>query len=371
MNGQIMNRPGSLEITTLPHQNNQWDIVGHGFQTADYGMGLAGNGAVRNSLTDSGLGSGVQNNMPSYGQGGMEYAPNSYPEDSVPNHIDSPAGSKGTPTKRRPQTDDSILRPYANQYGDRFPMNDARGGQAAARDTMSPRPTMPPPAPPEAVDQRRAHTMASRSASIANRDNLPPPPPTPVQPQVTRSESSASRSSRSSRSTYSPTRVIDYHGLPDPLPAAVTTSPKGKHNASFDLPPPPTPPSPHSIDQLPSPTPIPPPPIDDLRDVASYAVSPPPPPLPPPLDLGDRLPIRKDLKQAVPEWENNNDVPAIDNASLASDTSSATASSKTEEQGKLEKPAVRDTRSDLLSAIRTGKDSDLDVLGISCICVFL
>lgn len=350
VNGQALNRPGSLEITTLPHQPNQWDIVGHGFQTSDYGPGLAGNGAVRNSLTDSVLRYAAENNMPGYNQGGMEFAPpNSYQEDAVSNHIDSPV-SKGTPNKRKQPTDDSISRPYANQYGDRFGMNDARG--QAARDTMSPRPTMPPPAPPEASDPRRGNAMAMRSGSIVNRDNLPPPPPTPVQ-QVTRSESSASRSSRSSRSTYSPTR-IDYSSLPDPVPMAMAISPKGKHNTSFDLPPPPTPPSPHTIDQLPSPTPIPPPPIDDLKDTAAYTVSPPPPPLPPPLDLGDRLPIRKDVKQTVPDWENNNEVLPVDSASLRSDSSSATASSKTEEQGKLEKPAVRDTRSDLLSAIRTG-----------------
>lgn len=191
---------------------------------------------------------------------------------------------------------------------------------------------MPPPAPPGSTEQRRGNVQAVRSMSIVNRNNLPPPPPAPLQ-QVARSQSSASRSGRHD---YLPTS--SGHQAPPAPVTASPNSPRGRLNDSFDLPPPPTPPPPVNSEMIPSPPPMPSPPVGG-------ASVPPPPPMPPSLDLY----VRADVK-LVSDWENNNDVATVDSASLASDTSSATVSSKVDE-----KPAVRDTRSDLLSAIRTGR----------------
>lgn len=325
MEGKPLNRPISLEIST-PVQPNQWDIVGHGFPTADYGLMMASTMPRSGSVVDSNPGPVSQNTLPGYRSESVEL----YPVDQIGNHVGGQA-NRSTPSKQAKQlVPDSSLRQHRNHYGDGGYMS-GDGRVQTGRDTMSPRPALPPPAPPDSTEQRRGTPQAVRTASVVNRDNLPPPPPTPVQ-QVARSESTASKSAR---------RLFPPGNYGSPEQAPTPTSPKGMLNNSFELPPPPTPP-PLNTEMIPSPPSIPPPPMED-------AFSPLPPPLPPPLELGTRLHARKDVK-VVPEWENNNDLAPVDSTSLASDTSSATVSSKTEE-----KPAVRDTRSDLLSAIRTGK----------------
>ena len=91
-------------------------------------------------------------------------------------------------------------------------------------------------------------------------------------------------------------------------------------------------------------TPTPPPP--GQGDMAGGAPPPPPPP-PPPLPGGPGQPNK--MPNGVPQGLK----PPLDSISLASNASSATVSSGSTLKSEETKP-VKDERSDLLAAIRTG-----------------
>jgi len=132
----------------------------------------------------------------------------------------------------------------------------------------------------------------------------------------------------------------------------VTTDQHKPQRDSFDLPAPPTPPSSSTVpsslsgDQLPSPpNMITPPPDAD----GHFGVLPLPQYLPPP-ELVTSLAVASDISSQSPQWHNKDGSivtsSAVDNHS---DLSSLIATQQTDEQ-----PLVRDTRSDLLAAIREG-----------------
>ena len=211
---------------------------------------------------------------------------------------------------------------------------DSRPTSTSSSQIASPRPSVPPPAPPGATKQR----PVNHSSSI-NRQSLPSPPPMPLQ---INSNSQDVMSELLNRQTHSPKLTSNAY--------------------RFDLPPPPTPPPISSpYDSIPSPIP-PPPPMDGINDFQIQSL-PPPPPLPPAL-LENNVAERNGS-----DWTNESNNNAADGkyfltvqpdtVSLTSDISSTTASSSKPEDVDVpksaEKPLVIDTRSDLLSAIREGR----------------
>lgn len=181
---------------------------------------------------------------------------------------------------------------------------------------------------------------------------LPSPPPTPptalkqrvvestvAVPSPARSCKSEGRSGEGTKSS-TPESVVD---LPPPPP---TPPPQFCQAGSLD--------SPGTL--------LPPPPLDDEEcfDIIPQSVSPPPPMSPPPEDLGV-FNAKSDgcSAEQVQSLEPASGV--VDGVSIASDVSSATVSSGSTAKSDgvaasatTDQPLVRDTRSDLLAAIREG-----------------
>lgn len=221
----------------------------------------------------------------------------------------------------------------------------------------SPRPSAPPPAPPG---------MGSRSGS-ASRESLPPPPPPPPGEPIARG--TPPYSSPSSTPGQTPRLPhVNHVQRESPVRAGTPHSHTTKSSTpdSIDLPPPPPPPpltqqtpdTPGSMTSIPPPPPTPPPP--EISDAA-----PPPPPLPPPpppmnLNSGEKLANGMSgpagVSAAALTARAHNLIPTqLDSVSIASNGSSATVSSgSTNKSEEGQKAPVKDERSDLLAAIRTG-----------------
>ena len=241
-------------------------------------------------------------------------------------------------------------------------MYQARGAQReAARsiqaDMMSPRPSMPPPAPPGEQSYGPAGTSHLPPAGFTgnagvNRSDLPPAPPTP-QPLATAAKNST---------------AVAYGGQQNYDPYVVTGTPTRRSADSYELPPPPLQSATldsanNSFDVVPSPPPPMLPPLTleqggdfDFASAGSPCLPTPPPLLPPPMfNLADIRMHDGNMSAGVQYWDldpiGGLDIGGgvqLDGESLASENSSA---ARTDEQGE---PLVRDTRSDLLSAIREG-----------------
>jgi len=191
---------------------------------------------------------------------------------------------------------------------------------------------------------------------------LPSPPPTPptahkqrmvdseALPSPVRSFKSEARSDGTKSST--PESVID---LPPPPP---TPPPQFCQSGSLD--------SPGSL--------LPPPPLDDdgCFEVIPPSVSPPPPMSPDPEDL----PVFNRNSEVCPVEPSQMLEPTqntVDGLSIASDISSVTVSSGSTVKSdgmtasaSVDQPLVRDTRCDLLAAIREGKSALLYGIGYYC-----
>jgi hypothetical protein len=210
----------------------------------------------------------------------------------------------------------------------------------------------------ESTSKSPKHAAEESKPQESNRNNcnstvLPSPPPTPptalkqrivestaAVPSPARSCKSEGRGGGEGTKSSTPESVVD---LPPPPP---TPPPQFCQTGSLD--------SPGTL--------LPPPPLDDEEcfDVIPQGVSPPPPMSPPPEDLAVFNARNEGCSaEQVQALEPASGV--VDGVSIASDVSSATVSSGSTGKSDgvaasatTDQPLVRDTRSDLLAAIREG-----------------
>ncbi|KAK2154668.1 hypothetical protein LSH36_261g03049 [Paralvinella palmiformis] len=217
----------------------------------------------------------------------------------------------------------------------------------------SPRPSAPPPAPPGMQNKLDSPMGASR-------ESLPPPPPPPP-PDSSQMEGVPAFGPSSHLNSL---RDSPAHHSPSPQLGGKSTTPD-----SIDIPPPPPPPplmntpdTPSSINSMPPPPPTPPAlesqPLSTAKPLHDDMVSVPPPPPPPPdglITIHSKMP-NGDLPHS-PKLAVNSNLSVsrqVDAVSMASNASSNTISSSSTLKSEDTVAPVRDTRCDLLAAIREG-----------------
>jgi len=377
-------RPSSLEIQKLS-QTAQAYLTGQGTRASEYGY-IFNNGplASRQGMREQG---GHQQQ-----QQQQQHAANSqYNQGNVAGMAaQDHCGEVNTQAYREHDRMARSTSDYQARGGDQARDTyspDARKGQAVLNQSVSSnssnsRPSMPPPAPPMSLQQ---HQQVGRSSlsSLAMRETLPPPPPAPQlqdahkQPQRTPSSVSAS--------------------LAPAGPYQMSSSPKGKLRNSFELPPPPTPPPLVSPTHTADPLPTLPPPAPSFGENYNFRESdmnilPPSPPLLPPPSLGKAKSFER---SRIPNLESEGELRAPppppsdwtdpssrrdaayrddhDSTALTDDVSNSDASSvvgggaRADDGSKTDEPLIRDTRSDLLSAIREGNVTDIFTMTLQCL----
>ena len=236
-------------------------------------------------------------------------------------------------------------------------------GSRAPSTVASPRPSAPPPAPPG------MHKVDSPMGT--SRESLPPPPPPPPLDGMQIPSHMSPASIKGTPLQFgSPGHIQGLRDSPARHPPSPQLGGKCTTPDSIDIPPPPPPPplmhtpdTPNSMNSMPPPPPTPPPMEPQLLSTLKSPghMSGLPPPAPPPPPPGGMMVVRGKMPNGdvtrSPKTGHNSSLTInhqSDAVSIASNASSNTISSgstmKSDENG----APVRDTRCDLLAAIREG-----------------
>lgn len=257
------------------------------------------------------------------------------------------------------------------------------GAKVSSSSILGTRPTMPPAIAPAAATAvvaaaAKLHSPDSHSSSVSDSFGIDT-----LAEMSSKSNANLSKSSHVSSQSASPGHSISVIDNTEPtdsmepnetfwndsLPAELTT--KTSTPDSVDLPPPPSPPPPFSqtpdSPSLVSLPPLPPPPLDDADEVKAGSCSGEPATVPPIDRVVDKdssisslpngnlrhlPPSLQPISMAVPQADT---ISIVSDSSLVTNSSGSIARSEGTAAPTSDQPLVRDTRCDLLAAIREGK----------------